>query len=228
VTWPLPPSIVSLPAPPSIVTSLVPPLIVSSPPPPRRRATLLLWTVELVPFIVSLPSPPSSRSCWVLELVRVSLPPSPKSWAQTPLSSHLDARGPTTVSLPSPPWIATAIEVSLTPLRSMLSSPAPPLPTIEVTPENSWALPSDRLNWSDHTLIRPVPPLLATWMVSPMSSRFPCRRCLELGPMESVSAPPFIVPRKAGRLKGTENENSFRRANSKVSVNEVMKRLIVT
>jgi len=111
----------------------------------------------------------------------------------------------------------------------MVSSPAPPLATIEVTPSNSWALSCERLNWSDQT--RTLPELvlvLSTWIVSLMSSRLPWIRFFELEPMASVSAPLLIVPRKDGRLNGTEKVNSLMRGNSKVSVNEVMKRLIST
>ena len=107
-----------------------------------------------------------------------------------------------------------------------MSSPAPPIAMMCLTPLNSWALLSSRLNWLDQTLIDPEVPL--TWISSAMSFRLPWIRLFELGPIASVSVSPFSVPRKAGRLNGMSNLKSVTRTNSKVSVTFVMKRLIST
>ena len=99
---------------------------------------------------------------------------------------------------------------------------------IDLTPENSCAFASDRLNWSDQTFTRPVPPFEATWIVSLMSVRSPCSRCAELGPIASVSTPPFTLPRNAGRLNGMSNSNSLIRANSNSSLIDVMNSSMIT
>jgi len=87
--------------------------------------------------------------------------------------------------------------------------------------------PELRPNWSEYRETWP-PPLPTTWIVSEMSPRSPWIRFFELGPIASVSVPPFCVPRYDGRVKSDENLNSVSFANSNDSVIFVMNRLIST
>ena len=99
-----------------------------------------MFAALVEPVRRSFPSPPSSMSIWPLRLVRLSLPASPNTWAHTAvLLSHADCVGPSMASLPPPPCTRTETVESLSPLKSIVSLPAPPVATTDVTPVKSWA-----------------------------------------------------------------------------------------
>src|SRR5260370_23123585 len=118
VTGPVPPLIVASPLPGSNVTSPVVAL---------KFAPLVSVLLLAPPSRVFVPLPPSIRSFWWLEGAGeftqaagvgdplqqpiVTLPLSPCSLAQPPLSSHFDCVGPMIVELPPPPSISPEIEL---------------------------------------------------------------------------------------------------------------------
>src|SRR5260370_24988321 len=109
-------------------------------------------------------SPPLHRSWFlgsprvaVFELTKCPLPPSPISWAHSLLVvSHALCCGPINVSLPPPPCATTETLGSFKRLKSIVSSPVPPVATMEGTPDECCGADDGRVNGSDQRYTFPA------------------------------------------------------------------------